>query len=174
MNIYNYKMVSLKNKLIYCIIGNLITLISVLFVVSIFDESDKYWRFGPNDHLIIINVKIDNYTKYGMLMMFIAFINIVKVLSEEIGMPILGFNVYNPDKTIITDFSKNELQFFANTMFMISSIRDIFMILLTISQVDVALWSVLIREFASFFTIRMLLNEKTFTDRELTECIIEI
>ncbi len=87
-------------------------------------------------------------------------------------MPILGFNVYNPDKKIITEFGKNELQFFANTMFMISSVRDIFMVLLTISQVDVALWSVFIREFASFFTIRMLLNEKTFA--ELEECVINL
>ncbi len=165
-------MVSLRAKLVYCIIGNLVTLASVIAVISVFDDSSDYWTTGPNDTLIIISVRIDTYAKYGLLMVFIAFINIIKVLSEEIGMPILGFNVYNPDKKIITEFGKNELQFFANTMFMISSVRDIFMVLLTISQVDVALWSVFIREFASFFTIRMLLNEKTFA--ELEECVINL
>ena len=45
-------------------------------------------------------------------------------------MPILGFNVYNPDKKIITDFSKNELNFLANLMFTINSIKSIFMVII--------------------------------------------
>ena len=84
---------------------------------------------------IIISVKIDTYTKYGCLLGMI--INIMKVVSQEIGIPILGFNVYNPDKKHITEFTKLELQ--ANTMFMISSIRSMFMVLVSISQIDIAL-----------------------------------
>ena len=28
-------------------------------------------------------------------------------------MPVLGFSIYNPDKKVITEFTKNELQFYA-------------------------------------------------------------
>jgi hypothetical protein len=77
-------------------------------------------------------------------------------------MPILGFNVYNPDKKNIPDFSKNELQLLANSMYMISSIRAILMVVVSVTQIDIALWTVLSSEITSFFTIRMLLNEKTF------------
>ena len=47
-------------------------------------------------------------------------------------------------------------------MYLIDSIRNVFMIMLTISQIDIALWGVLISEFTSIFTIRYLLNEKKF------------
>ena len=47
-------------------------------------------------------------------------------------------------------------------MYFIDSIRNVFMIMLTISQIDIALWGVLISEFTSIFTIRYLLNEKKF------------
>jgi hypothetical protein len=36
------------------------------------------------------------------------------------------------------------------------------MIIVTIAQIDIALYSVIVKEAASIVTIRMLLNEKTF------------
>jgi hypothetical protein len=77
-------------------------------------------------------------------------------------MTILGFSIYNPDKKIITEFTKNELQFYANSMFIISGIRDVFTVLLSISQIDLAIYNVLTSEIASLITIRLLLNEKQF------------
>ncbi len=43
--------------------------------------------------------------------------NCIKVLVAELGEPVLVFNVYNPDKKVIDDFTKFELLFYANTMF---------------------------------------------------------
>lgn len=156
---------NLRGKLILCIIGNFISLMVVVICVLVMDTHGSYWQFGPNDNLIIISVKVDTYAKYGGLLGMLAIINIMKVISQEIGMPILGFNVYNPDKKHITEFGKLELQVMANTMFMISSIRSMFMVLISISQIDVALWSVLVQEVSSFYTIRVILNEKTFSDK---------
>ena len=84
-------------------------------------------------------------------------------MIEEIGMPVLSFSIYNPDKKVITEFTKNELQIFGNAMYMVSSIRMVFEIMITITQIDIALISVIFTELASMFTIRMLLNEKEFT-----------
>ena len=77
-------------------------------------------------------------------------------------MPVLGFSIYNPDKKVITEFSKNELQFYACSMYLISNLRYIFEIMLTISQIDIAIYSVIISELTGIITIRMLLNEKEF------------
>ena len=78
-------------------------------------------------------------------------------------MPVVGFNIYNPDKKVITEFTKNELQFFGNMMFLTSSLRYIFEVMVTITQLDIAIYSVIISEITTIFTIRLLLNEKRFT-----------
>ena len=137
-------MISIQNKIRLCILGNSITVLLVVLPIC------------------LINIKIDTSAKYFSVLTFIAIINVIKVISEEIGGPILGFNIYNPDKNIITDFTKCELQVYGNTMFMLTGLRNIFITLITITQFDIALWSLLISEGASLFTIRMLLNEKTF------------
>ncbi len=155
-------MQNIKNKLILCILGNLLSLALVLGAVLLCDRSGTYWNIGPNENLVVISIHVNTAGKYVGLLFLILFVNVMKVLSEEIGMPILGFNIYNPDKKIITEFTKNELQLYGNSMFMISAIRGIFMTLFIVSQIDIAFWSVIIREIASFFTIRMILNEKQF------------
>tara|TARA_Y100000816_G_scaffold287546_2_gene270495 strand:+ start:331 stop:672 length:342 start_codon:yes stop_codon:yes gene_type:complete len=92
----------------------------------------------------------------------ITLIRIVKVGVAELTDPILSFTIYNPDKKNIPDFTKNELQFYANYIYLIGSLRYVFTLMITIAQIDLAIFSVIIGEITSFFTIRMLLNEKTF------------
>lgn len=121
-----------------------------------------YWRVGPHADLVIISVKIDTWQKYGLLLGLIAIVESSRIVVEEIGMPVLGFSIYNPDKKVVTEFSKNELQFFANAMFFISAIRGVLQMMVQISQLDVAIWGVIISQCASVVTIRHLLNQKTF------------
>lgn len=151
-----------RSKIVWCLIGNAVTLIAVIIAVTIFDESGSYMSFGPNDDLVVISVKINTLPKYLALLGFMALINIIQVISEEIGMPILGFTVYNPDKKHITEFGKFELNVYANSMYMISSVRGIFMTLIIITQIDIAIASVLVKEICSIFVVRSLLNAKTF------------
>lgn len=172
-------MQSIQTKIRLCVLGNAITVLLAIVPVCILDTSGNYFRMGPAEDFVLISVKIDNYTKYTGLLLFVAVMNLVKVVSEEIGMPILGFNIYNPDKKEITEFTKNELQLYGNIMYALSGVRQIFTTMITITQFDIALWSLFICEFASLFTIRMLLNEKRFiaiqTDEttELTNMIID-
>ena len=111
--------------------------------------------------------------KYACVLGLIAGIRIIKVGVTEISDPVLSFTIYNPDKKNIEEFSKNELQFYANFLYLIDNIRYVFTLMITITQIDLALFSVLIGEITSLFTIRMLLNEKTFDSTDLySELII--
>ena len=163
----------LKRQIIWCIVGNAFTVVLVMApVIILSDASSAYFKFGWSDRLILISVKIDSALRYSMLFGAIAVINVIKIISEEIGAPILGFNIYNPDKKVITDFTKNELQFFGNMMFLMSGVRRLFEVIIIITQFDIALFSLLVSEVASLFTIRALLNKKTFspsTDVEYVE-----
>ena len=154
-----------NKKVWLCLIGNIIVMLLVIIVVSVFkDNSGKYFRIGPQPDLIVISVQIDTWFKWTMVLLFIGFVKGCDVLVNELGSPILGFRIYNPDCKTITDFTKNELNFLANAMWFTNSFRGILMIVINITQFDIALFGMCISEFVSIFTIRHLLNEKTFTN----------
>lgn len=163
------KEITKSKQLWVCLMGNFTTLIIVItLAISLNDGSSGYFKMGPGDDLILVSLKINTWTKWGLTLLIIGVLRICDVWVNEIGSPILGFNIYNPDKTHIVDFSKNELNFLANAMWSINSVRGIFMTVIAVTQFDLAFASVIVSEIASIFTIRMLLNAKTFGP-ELTE-----
>ena len=167
---------NVNKKLKICVITNLSLLLLSITMISIFDnDSSPYWNFGPNEKLIVISIKIDNWKSYIILLFFISILKCTKCIIQEVANPIISFNIYNPDKKVITEFTKLELQIYGNSMYLIDATRNVFMIMITISQIDIALWGVLISEFTSIFTIRYLLNEKKFTKNNIyNEPLLEL
>ena len=149
-------------KVLICLIINIILLFSVIFFVTMFASESKYFRFGPNEDFIVISVKINNQNRYNILLSLISLVKITKVIIEEIGNPIMDFSIYNPDKKIITEFTKNQLFIIANLMYLVSSIRYVFEVMITVTQIDIAIFSVFATGFAGLVSTRFLLNEKTF------------
>jgi hypothetical protein len=150
-----------------CLIGNVVTMTLVLIVVCIFrDDESTYFRFGPHSNLIVISIKIDTWNKWITLNMFIVLIKSCDVLVNELAGPILGFSVYNPDKKNISDFTKNELNLLANSMWFTNAFRTILMAVITVTQIDIAFIGMFVSELVSIFTVRHLLNEKTFNKIE--------
>ena len=66
---------------------------------------------------VLVGVIIDSKIKYITLFLFIAKINAIKVIVSELGEPVLIFNVYNPDKKVITYFTRKQLLIYANLFF---------------------------------------------------------
>lgn len=149
-------------KIQYCLIANVGLLFIIIFLIIFCATDSKYFRFGPNKDFIIISVPIYNYSRYFSLLTGITIMNITKVIIAEIGEPVMVFNVYNPDKKIVTDFTKGQLKFYANAMFMISNTRRIFDTMITVTQIDIAIFAVLIEQLTSFVTVNLLVNEKKF------------
>ena len=152
-----------KTKLMYCLIGNLVLLLLISIIVVVFkDEESTYMRFGPSDTLIIVSIRVNTWRKYCVILLGLGLVKSSEVIMNEIANPLLVFNIYNPDKKIIVEFTKNELQFFANSIFIASSLRYVLLTVISVTQMDLAIFSVLVSEVSSFFTIRLLLNEKEF------------
>jgi hypothetical protein len=166
-----------NKKVWICLAGNAITMMLVILIIIIFrDNSGKYFRFGPNKDLVVISVKINTWFKWIMVLVFVGLIKGCQVLVNELGSPILGFRIYNPDVKKITDFTKNELNFLGNSMWFVNNFREILMVVITITQFDIALFGMIMSELVSVFTVRHLLNEKEFVDDhddELKEVLIE-
>ena len=121
-----------------------------------------YFRYGWSDDLVLISFPVNTKMRYIIVCLYIIVIKGTDVLIGEIVGPILGFNIYNPDKQVITDFSQNELQVYGNLNYLINGFKRIMMIMISITQIDLALIGMLSGEIISFYTIRMLLNEKKF------------
>ena len=92
----------------------------------------------------------------------ICFVHVRPQKAHPIANPILSFNIYNPDKEIITDFTHCELQFFAQSLWFINGVRTALMLVVSISQFDIAVAKVVYTEFTGLFTVYCLLSEKTF------------
>lgn len=150
------------NKIRLCLILNIFLLFFISFFITFFASHSKYFRLGPNSDFTFISVSINSYNKYTLLLVLITFNNIIKVLVGEIGEPVLVFNVYNPDKKIITEFTKTQLLFYANSMFFISNTRRVFEILINVTQIDIAIYSIVVEQLISIYTVYFLVNEKKF------------
>ena len=153
-----------SRKVWICWIINTVVLLLVITMVTIFrDDGSKYFKWGPSDDLILISIKVDTWTRWFAVLAFIALVKGCDVLVNELGSPVLGFSVYNPDKKVITDFTKNELNFLTNAMWFVNAFRGIMMAVVTVTQIDLAFLAMGFSEIVSIFTVRILLNEKTFT-----------
>jgi hypothetical protein len=128
----------------------------------VFDSNSKYFRIGPHPDFVLIAVKIDTVTRYVTLLVFTTIVNILKVIVEDIATPILTFNIYNPDKKIITEFTRSELRLYSTSSFLVNNLRYIFQIMITISQIDIAIFSVFIEQIVGIYTINSLLRTKQF------------
>ncbi len=164
-----------KQRLKICIIGQFLLLIAVIIPsVLLANKDSTYYRFGPQEDLIIISIKINTLTRYFILLIYIMAIRVCKVFINELGMPILGFNIYDPNRKVVENFTRKELQFQANLMYFMNSISYVFTLQLAIIQIDIALISCLFSELASIPTIYLLLKDKKFEEEEKEIKIVEI
>jgi hypothetical protein len=110
----------------------------------------------------VVGVPIDTWSSYICLHAVLLVTQVVDMLVSEFANPVMGFNIYNPDKEVITDFTHFELQFFAQSLWVINGVRGALMLIVSISQFDIAVAKVLYSELMGVFTIYLLLKEKKF------------
>jgi hypothetical protein len=155
----------LKKQLKFCIAGSAVLTIITLIFTTIFAEEKGWFSFGPSTHLSIAGVIIDTQEKYALLLFSIVLNSIIDTLVSEFAQPILAFNIYNPDKKLITDFkSKRELQVLATLYWSFNNVRTIFTNLVSITQVDLALIKWVVLEITAVYTINILLSKKRFAE----------
>ena len=139
-----------QQRLKLCIIGQFVLLISVVIpIVLLANKQSTYYKFGPNEDLIIISIKINTWLRYGILLIYVFIFRVCKVFITELGMPILSFNIYDPNRKKVEGFTRNELQIQANTMYMLNAIRYALTLQLAIIQIDIALISAIFSALAS-------------------------
>jgi hypothetical protein len=144
-----------------CVCANA-TLLFIIFTI-VYNIADKnLLRIGYSKDLVILGVPIDTYDKYIILHTLIFSTEFVYALVFEYANPILYFSIFNEDKKEITCFAKNQLQFYAQTLWFTTSIKNAVMLLVSIQQLDVLVSKCISYEIAAFIIIRHKLNNKIF------------
>ena len=158
----HWEAMSQKHRVQLCLFLN-VTLLSLIAVLMVLFESDSgYFKLGPHQDFVLISVRINTMTRYIVLLVLTTVIKTTKVLVEDVATPILAFSIYNPDKRVITEFTKSELRFYATSSFLVNNLRYVFELMLTISQIDIAVFSVVMEQLVGMYTINMLLKDKIF------------
>ena len=152
----------LLHRLILCLVCNILLLTLTITLICCFAHESTYFRFGPHAGLSVVGVPIDTWSSYVCLHAVLLVTQVVDMLVSEFANPVMGFNIYNPDKEVITDFTHFELQFFAQSLWVINGVRGALMLIVSISQFDIAVAKVLYSELMGVFTIYLLLKEKKF------------
>lgn len=148
-----------------CIYVNLILLI--IFGVSCFtfnNESSKYFNIGWSDNLVYISISINTPVKYFLLCFFILILNSSEVILNDVAGPIITFSTYNPYKRNITDFTRNELEYYSNIISFIKLAKRLLEITVAITQIDLAIISLISYQISVTYVIQYLLNNKKFGD----------
>lgn len=94
--------------------------------------------------------------------MYIFLIEFCYALVYEYSNPIMYFNIFNEDKKEISNFSKLELQVYAQSLWLLTSIKNGLMLLVAIQQIDITMSKIIYNEIAAAIVIRKLLNKKKF------------
>lgn len=150
------------DKVRLCLGLNVVLLTIVVVCITVFASDSPYFRVGPNDAFVLISVHINTMQRYVLLLLLISVMNCIKVVVSEVGEPVLVFTVYNPDKKIITDFSRVQLLMYANLMFFVSNTRRVFEVMITVTQFDIAIFSIVVEQMFSVCTVCFLVREKEF------------
>jgi hypothetical protein len=119
-------------------------------------------KVGPSPNLMLLGIKIDTWAKYTVLQVLMCIFQIADTVIQEFANPILGFNIYNPDKKDIKDFSRFQLQFYAQSFWFVNNVKYALLLLVSITQIDLAISKVIYSELAGIYTIGTLIAEKNF------------
>jgi hypothetical protein len=144
----------------YCFWANLCLLVVLVTCALLASPEGGLFTFGPSATLKIGSVVIDTWLRYWVLIILVCLFRSCSVVINDIGMPNLGFSIYDPTTETVYGFARTELQVLANGMFLVTSLSAIFSTLVIVARLDVALVSTLASELASAASIYYLLSKK--------------
>ncbi len=154
-------------RFLNCVNGFVLSIILIcVFTFSVPDH--PYIRFGPSDDLVVVTVGIHTYEAYAILIIMIFFVNVGNTLVSEFGSTALNFLIYNPDKVSIEGFTRWELEVAGNLLYIITDMQKIFLVLVSITQIDIAVVSMVSRRVVSGIAIHVLLKKKQFSKEDNT------
>ena len=140
-----------------------------IILYNILNKKNFSIKIGPNDDLIIMEIIINTYLKFFLLLFYIILKTIVTNINNQIIHPWIILNIQNQNQNQIL----NDLQCYK--IIIISNLYGWFdwfcNLILLFSQIDICLFSLTIDLMANQIVTMYYLNKKKIKDIELTNLI---
>lgn len=154
---------TLRRRMFCAFYINIVVTLAVIVLVSVFhDDNSTFMRYGWHSNFAVLGIPIDTGGRYWCLLAVLGILEALDVFINDTIFPYVNNNVRDNNVTHIPEFSRREIQFITNGTFFLTSLKYTFYVIVSISQVDVALVRVLIGETACIFTTSLQLAGKTF------------
>ena len=113
---------------------------------------------------------INTASKYFAFCGFIVIFECFRSINDNIAGPLIQFSTYNPYKREVSDFSRYELELYSNAVIFIQISKKLLQIFIILSQVDIALISLLSSQLSASYAINYLLNQKRIQIKQWRIC----
>jgi len=138
---------------------------------EIYDHQSSLFTFGPSPSLLFIGITIDSWFKYGVLVLFMLFLEILDLLQEEYMKPFINM-VYNAnDKSNQLDLKPYSwMELYCINHFSLAShgLRGILSIVVITIQIPLAVLVWLLKELARiYFVVEVTNNWFVQNDRSV-------
>lgn len=150
-----------------------VTSVVLIIFISLLNTNSSYIGFGPSDDFYVVTMRVDTWAKYIGVLVMIALIKVSSTFTMDFAYPIIHFNVYDPNKKEVENFKRWELWALTNTMFASTSIRSVFMMVITVSRIDIAFFGVIVSELTCIIVVGTLLRKKQFKNKKTTSIVDE-
>jgi hypothetical protein len=155
----------------YTNIGVTIAIISIVLAFN--DTESLYLRYGWHEDLAILGIKINTGYRYVCLLLLLGLLEAIDVFINDTIFPYVNNNVRDNNVKHIKEFTRHEIQLLTNGSFFLSTVKYQLYVMISISQIDIALIRALIGETACIFTTNIQLNGKTFMNNPYAEVSTE-
>lgn len=119
-----------------------------------------FLNFGPNENVKFIGIVVDDWTKWGSLMVFTMVTQTLKMLADEIISPWIINTIMDDKCKVYHSISYYKSQFICQTYYLFSAMVKFFQISISITQLDFVLVYVLTDIIISVYTTHMYLQSK--------------
>lgn len=147
-----------------CIFINTIAL-GVAIMLSIAGSSQSTWfSFGWSDKLFVLSIPVNTLSRYVIVLAVFGFMSFSKVIDESSATPILWFALFD-QSNIVYDLTRFEVCVYTWLTFTTSRLRDLLLIMVSISQIDLGLFCIASALFGLIIISIILTHNKEFKSK---------
>ena len=131
--------------------------IVIVFLVLNKNNNSSYLRYGPNNDLVIIGIKINNVIKYTLLVFLIIINIIMRNINNEIIRPWIILNIQNTVQEIDSKKECYEISIVSNFYVWFDWFCSL---ILLFSQIDICLIDIFVDLLSTVILTRYYLKQK--------------
>ena len=144
-------MVKKQKVVIWTVVLNVILSVGMLILLFTVDHDVAYIHLGPSQSLYFVTICVNTWSRWYLYMSMVGLLSIIDTYSHEYITPFIFERTHLEDSSIhgFTSVDGNPqlvtLSSLATGHFLSQCLRTLYFTLIMVSQLDVALWNIMIR-----------------------------